>query len=57
MSIEVAIHEFVFINNALKEFGDMKYEIENSKDKWKFKLYTNQRYKVRRNTEVKNTKL
>ena len=33
MSIEVAIHEFVFINNALKEFGDMKYEIENSKDK------------------------
>ena len=49
MSIEIVIHEtlfdsnmsqdgFVFINNALKEFDDMKYEIENFKDKWKFKL-------------------
>ena len=34
--------EFFLINNALKECYDMKEEIKNSNNKWKFKLYIKQ---------------
>ena len=36
--------EFVLINNALKEFYDIKEEIKNSNNKLKFRLYIKQCY-------------
>ena len=43
-SIEVLISkalidEFVLINNMFKKLHDMKEEIKNSNDKWKFKIF------------------
>ena len=38
--------KFLLINNVLKEFYDMKEEIKNSNDKWKFKLYIKQSYVI-----------
>ena len=34
--------EFNLVNNVLKEFYDIKEEIKNSNNKWKFKLYIKQ---------------
>ena len=36
--------EFVLINDVLKEFHDMKDEIKNFNNKWKFKLYKKQHH-------------
>ena len=36
--------EFVLINDVLKEFYDMKDEIKNFNNKWKFKLYKKQHH-------------
>ena len=53
--------EFVLINDALKEFYDMKEEIKNSSDKYKFKLYIKYCYLIVWSAEeiqkVKNQKL
>ena len=38
--------EKVLINNMLKEFYDMKEEIKNSNNKYKFKLYIKQCYLI-----------
>ena len=38
--------EFVLLNTLLKEFYDMKEEIKNSNNKYKFKLYIKQCYRI-----------
>ena len=38
--------EFVLLNTVLKEFYDMKEEIKNSNNKYKFKLYIKQCYRI-----------
>ena len=47
---DVSHDEFVLINmlieNVPKEFYDMKEEIKNYNDKWKFKLYIEQCYLI-----------
>ena len=50
--------EFISIYNVLKEFYDMKQEIKNSNNKWKFlPVYKTMLYyclKCRKNIEYKN---
>ena len=38
----VSHDQFLLINNVSKEFDDIKEEIKNSNDKWKFKIYIKQ---------------
>ena len=38
--------EFGLLNTVLKEFYDMKEEIKNSNNKYKFKLYIKQCYRI-----------
>ena len=55
----VSHDQFLLINNVSKEFDDIKEEIKNSNDKWKFKIYkTMSPYclKCRKNTESKYPK-
>ena len=67
-SIEVLIsnishNEFVWISNVPKEFDDMKEEIKNYNDKWKFKLSMKKmlcyclKCKCKKNTESRNPKV
>ena len=51
-------NEFILKNDLLKEFYDIKEEIKNSKDKYKF-IYEITSYclKHRKNTENKNPKV
>ena len=43
---KISHDELILINNVLKEFYDMKEEIENSNNKWKFKLHIKQCYLI-----------
>ena len=42
----ISHNDFVLINNVLKEFYDMKEGIKNSNNKWKFRLYIKQWYRI-----------
>ena len=42
MDSNISRDEFVLINNVPKEFDDIKKEIKNSNDKWKFKFHVKQ---------------
>ena len=42
----ISYDEFMLINNVPKEFYDMKEEIKNANNKWKFKLYIKQCYHI-----------
>ena len=44
--LDISQDEFVLLNNVLKEFDHVKEEIKSSNDKWKFKLYIKQCYRI-----------
>ena len=46
IDLNISQDEFVLLNNLLKEFDGVKEEIKSSNDKWNFKLYIKQCYRI-----------
>ena len=42
----ISHNEFISVNNVLKEYDDMKEEIKNSDEIWKYKPYIKQSYLI-----------